>query len=167
ESWVNITENVQFDSHTVTTVPGQPDHILSTSGNGFFRSEDGGKSWAESVEGLECRYMAHVVVSPQRPDLLFTAAAEVPPPSWRRPTGAAAGFFRSENQGKSWQRLRGGLPELLTAAPRGTAGDSEDPNSFFVGMTDGSVWMTENGGETFSQIITGIPAVQSLTVTHR
>jgi photosystem II stability/assembly factor-like uncharacterized protein len=167
DTWVNVKDHVEFDSHTVTTLPGDPNRVISTSGQGFFRSEDGGAHFEKSVEGLECTYMAAAVVHPERPDVLFTAAAEVPPPFWRRPSGAAAGFFRSENQGKSWQRLKGGLPELITAAPRATAGDPEDPNAFFVGLMDGSVWMTEDGGESFSQIITGVPPVQSIVAAYR
>ena len=33
--------------------------------------------------------------------------------------------------------------------PRAVAGDPSDPDRVCVGMTDGTVWMTEDGGETF------------------
>ena len=88
------------------------------------------------------------------------------PPGWRRPEGANAGFFRSEDQGKSWDRLSGGIP-YFKAAPRAVAGDPDDPNAFFVGMTDGTVWMTEDGGESFTQIISGLGQVLSLRPAHR
>ena len=73
----------------------------------------------------------------------------------------------SDNQGHDWYRISAGLPELLKPAPRATAGDPDDADTYFVGMTDGSVWMSDDGGETFRQILTGVPAVQSIAVGHR
>ena len=162
-TWQDILSGTHFDSHYVFTMPDNPDVVISTSGGGIYRSADGGLTFADWSQGLSCRYMAQIVVHPARPNVLFTAAAEVPPPGWRRPEGANAGFFRSENQGASWDRLSGGLP-YFKAAPRATAGDPDDANAFFVGMTDGEVWMTEDGGESFRQILNGLGQIQSLRV---
>jgi photosystem II stability/assembly factor-like uncharacterized protein len=149
-------------------MPDDAAKVISTSGHGVYRSEDGGATFAGSSEGLDCQYLAQIVVHPAKPQTLFTAAAEVPPPFWaRRPEGANAGFFRSEDQGRSWQRISGGLPSQIKPAPRATAGDPDDPDAYFVGMTDGSVWMSEDGGATFRQILSGIPPVQSITVSRR
>lgn len=167
KTWKNVKDQVNFDCHTVTTMPDDPNVVLATSGGGFYRSEDGGASFEPAFDGLTHRYMAHVVPNPKRPNLLYTAAAEVPPPSWGRDIGANAAFFRSENRGRSWEQLKGGLPELLRPAPRAVAGDPEDPDAMFVGMMDGSVWMSENGGESFRQIVTGLPAIGNITVRQR
>ena len=166
QTWQDILSGTNFDSHYVLTMPDNPDIVISTSGGGIYRSEDGGVTFGDWMQGLNARYMAQITVHPSRPNVLFTAAAEVPPPGWRRPEGANAGFFRSENQGKSWDRLSGGLP-YFKAAPRAVAGDPDDPNAFFVGMTDGTVWMTEDGGESFTQIISGLGQVLSLRPAHR
>jgi hypothetical protein len=99
--------------------------------------------------------------------VLFTAGASVPPPFWRRPEGAASGFYRSETQGRAWERLSGGLPGHIHPAPRATAGDPEDPNTFLVGLTDGSVWLSEDSGDSFRPIIEGLPQIGSLRVAHR
>jgi photosystem II stability/assembly factor-like uncharacterized protein len=98
--------------------------------------------------------------------VVFTAASAVPPPGWRRPEGADAGFYRSEDQGLTWRRLAGGLPDHLTAAPRSTAGDPESPDVFIVGMTDGTVWMTEDAGESFRQALSGLPPVTAVSVAY-
>lgn len=164
KSWQNIKEGTGFDSHSVTIMPDNPRLVISTSGNGVFRSCNGGDSFEESSKGLDCRYLAQLVVHPARPKVLFTAAAEVPPPFWRRPEGAASAFYRSEDQGATWHRLSGGLPERFKAAPRATAGDPEDPDVFFVGMTDGTVWMSGDSGESFRQILGDLPQVTSIRV---
>ena len=166
ETWQNIKDGTEFDSHSVTIMPDDPTVIVSTSGTGVYRSSDGGDRFVESCDGLDRRYMAQLVVHPARPKVIFTAAAAVPPPSWRRPEGADSAFYRSEDQGISWEKLSGGLPEHFKAAPRTVAGDTEDPDALFVGMTDGSIWMSNNGGQSFCQIIDDLPPVMSIRVVH-
>ena len=166
ESWQNIKEGVEFDAHYVAVMPDNQDFVIATSGKGIYRSVDGGESFVDSSHGLNCRYMAQFVVHPARPKTLFTAAAAVPPSLWRRSEGAASTFYRSDNQGESWERLSGGLPTHFKAAPRAVAGDPADPNSFFVGMTDGTVWFSEDSGDSFRQILGGLPQVTSIRVAH-
>jgi photosystem II stability/assembly factor-like uncharacterized protein len=168
KTWETIREGTHFDSHSVISMPDDDATVISTSGHGVYRSDDGGATFAGSSEGLDCQYLAQIVVHPDRPRTLFTAAAEVPPPYWtRRPEGANAGFFQSEDQGHSWHRISGGLPAQIKPAPRATAGDPDDADAYFVGMTDGSVWLSEDGGASFRQILSGVPPVQSITVGRR
>jgi photosystem II stability/assembly factor-like uncharacterized protein len=150
KTWDNLTEGTEFDSHTAYFMPETEARVIvSTSGSGVYRSEDGGASFGPSEDGLDRRYMAHLVVSPQRPEVVFTAAAAVPPPGWARPEGARSAIYRSGDQGRSWTRLTGGLPDDLRAAPRAVAGDPADPDVVCVGMSDGTVWLTEDGGGAF------------------
>jgi hypothetical protein len=165
KTWQNIQEGTEFDSHSVAVMP-DPAVVLATSGKSFYKSVDGGDHFAKCDRGLERRYMAQVAFHPSRPQLLFTAAAAVPPPFWRRPEGADTAIYRSKNQGDSWERLSGGLPNYFKIAPRAVVGDPEDPDSFLFGMTDGSVWLTEDCGEHFRQIITGLPQVMSIRVAY-
>jgi photosystem II stability/assembly factor-like uncharacterized protein len=166
-TWQNVKDGVDFDSHSVTIMPDNPAVVIATGGEGLFRSTDGGLHFAAVEEGLDRRYLAQVVVHPARPRVLFTAAAAVPPPLWRRPEGADGAFYRSEDQGQSWTHLTGGLPAHLYAAPRALAGDPADPDAVFVGMSDGTVWLSEDGGESFRPILDGLPAVRSLCVASR
>ena len=167
ESWQNIKEGTEFDSHSVAVMPDNSKVVIATSGKGVYRSVDGGERFLNCSQGIDCRYMAQLAVHPARPRVLFTAAAAVPPPFWRRPEGAGSAFYRSENQGDSWERLSGGLPSHFKAAPRAVAGDPEEPNSFFVGMTDGTVWMSEDGGDSFRQILSDLPHVTSIRIVQR
>jgi photosystem II stability/assembly factor-like uncharacterized protein len=149
-TWANLTEGTEFDSHTAYFMPHTDARVIvSTSGSGVYRSENGGSSFTASDAGLDRRYMAQLVVNPSRPERVFTAAAAVPPPGWSRPEGAHSAIYRSGDQGRTWRRLSGGLPEELSAAPRAVAGDPGDADVVCVGMTDGTVWLTEDGGESF------------------
>jgi photosystem II stability/assembly factor-like uncharacterized protein len=152
-TWENLRNGCEFDAHTVYFMPDNPRVVVTTSGQGFYRSEDGGDSFEKTITGMDRRYMAQLVVHPDRPKTMFTAAAEVPPPGWMRPEGGNSAFYRSDDQGLSWRRLTGGLPDHIKPAPRFAAGDPEDPDSVFMGLTDGSVWATRNGGESFERIL--------------
>ena len=167
KSWENIKAGTEFDSHSVAVMPGNPSVVIATSGDGVYRSSDGGDHFVSSSRGLDCRYMAQVAVHPKHPNVLFTAAAAGPPPSWREGPGASTAFYRSENQGDSWERLSGGLPSHFKAGPRAVAGDPEEPETFFVGMTDGSVWMSADGGDSFRPILQGLPQLTSIRASHR
>ncbi len=156
-TWQNIEDGTEFDSHSVAIMPDNPSVVISTSGTGGYRSSDGGDHFVESNKGLDHRYIAQLVAHPARAEVIYTAAASGPPPAWRRPEGAATSFYRSEDQGLSWDRLSGGLPDLFKAGPRAVAGDPEDPDAFLVGMSDGAVWMSDDGGESFRRILEGLP----------
>src|SRR5579884_3983632 len=117
-SWENLRNGCEFDAHSVYFMPDNPRVVVTTSGMGFYRSEDGGDSFERLADGLDRRYMAQLVVHPAKPKVMFTAAAEVPPPGWTRPEGANAAFYRSDDQGLSWRQLSGGVPDRLKPAPR-------------------------------------------------
>ncbi|HEY3305584.1 MAG TPA: hypothetical protein VGL70_18830 [Candidatus Binatia bacterium] len=167
KTWKNIKEGTEFDSHSVAVMPDAPNVVVATSGKSFYKSVDGGDRFVKCAAGLDRRYMAQAAFHPSKPRVFLTAAAAVPPPFWRRPEGADAAFYRSDDQGESWKRLSGGLPEHFKAASRAVAGDPEDPNGFFFGMTDGSVWMTEDAGESFRRLLAGMPQIMSIRVAYR
>jgi photosystem II stability/assembly factor-like uncharacterized protein len=156
-TWASVREGIDRDCHATSLVPGEPDTVIVTTGTGVYRSEDRGRSFAHSDDGLRHRSVTQVVLHPDRPEVLFTAAAEVDPErSAARPEGANGGFYRSDDGGRTWWRLTGGLRGELRAAPTCVAGDSGNPDSFFVGTTDGSVWLTEDGGDSFEIAVEGI-----------
>ena len=157
KSWENLQDGTEFDSHTAQVLPGSG-VVISTSGKGVMRSEDGGDSFVATNDGLERRYVTGVAFHPSRPERILAAAAEVPPPFWRRPEGASGAFFRSTNQGRTWTKVVDGVPEWFHAAPRSITQDPLDPETAYIGMTDGTVWATADGGDTFRTIIEGVPA---------
>jgi photosystem II stability/assembly factor-like uncharacterized protein len=167
ETWENLKDGVNSDGHAVAIMPDNPAVVWATTGYGLFRSVDGGDHFTEWTTGPDRQYLTEMVVHPARPKILFTAAAAVIPPEWSRPAGADSAFYRSEDQGASWHRLSDGLPEHLTAGARCTVGDPAEPETVFFGLSDGSVWMTEDDGESCRQIVGGLPQIRSIRVARR
>jgi hypothetical protein len=147
-------------------MPDNPNVVISASGNGIVRSEDLGDHFVPAMEGLTREYVAQIAFHESAPNVLFTAAAGVPPRDWRRKEGADSKFFRSDDQGRSWRTLTGGLPEHMTAAPRATTSLPNQAGSFLVGMNDGTIWMTADFGESFKQVATGLPPIYALSVSR-
>jgi photosystem II stability/assembly factor-like uncharacterized protein len=168
-TWTNVRDGIDQDCHSTMCPPGNLNTVIATTGRGIFRSEDGGRSFTPSGAGLHHPYVTQLVVHPDRPEVLFTAASDGDPSAWaRHPEGANAAFYRSDDCGHSWLRLTGGLPEVMRPAPICVAGDPGDPESFFVGMIDGTVWLSEDGGQSFEIAVEGIQgAVRHLLVTRR
>jgi photosystem II stability/assembly factor-like uncharacterized protein len=166
-TWENLRNGESHDSHYVTVMPDNPDVVVSSSGEGVFRSEDGGENFVEANDGVSHRYMTNLVVHPDKPDVLFTAGANGSPRGWDTPPiGADTYVYRSEDQGQSWVRLTAGLPETIMAGPRAMCGDPADPQVAMVGLVDGSVWGTRDGGNSFECLVEGLPPVNGLSVVH-
>ncbi len=79
---------------------------------GLYKSEDGGKTWAPSLEISKDTGVTAVEMDPSNPDILYAAAYQ------RRRSVAAfmgggpeSGIYKSEDVGRSWRKLTVGLPK--------------------------------------------------------
>jgi photosystem II stability/assembly factor-like uncharacterized protein len=166
-TWTTLKSGTWIDAHTIAVMPDKPNVIVASTGRGIFRSEDGGDTFVQSTGSIERRYCYGIVVHPEAPATLFTAGADGGPGSWRRRAGAEGAntkFFRSSDQGITWNALSGGLPEVLTAAPRAFGSCPDQAGTYLVGMNDGTIFMTSDFGDSFSQIAVGLPPVYAIAI---
>ena len=168
-TWTAVRDGIQGACLATTLLPGKPEVVLASSGTGVYRSEDSGCTFAPSSEGLQHRYVTCVVQHPDRPEVAFAATSECgPAASAGRPEGACAACYRSDDGGRTWRRLSGGLPDIMRPALTCAAGDPGAPDSFYVGTNDGSVWLTEDGGDSFGIAVEGIQGwVRHLLLVRR
>jgi photosystem II stability/assembly factor-like uncharacterized protein len=140
----------------VTPAPAEL-RLYATTGRGFYRSDDGGQHWQHLMNGLERRYTVPLMVSPQRPGRLYTAAAAGPPPSWRQ--GANAALYRSDDGGEHWVRLEQGLPPQFDVMVRQIAVD--DADSVFIAAGP-ELFASHDAGDSWQRLAAGLPTVQAL-----
>jgi photosystem II stability/assembly factor-like uncharacterized protein len=134
------------------------------TGDGIYRSDDGGKTWTH--HGLrDAQQIPQIVVDPNNPDRLFVAALGHPyGPNEER------GVFRSSDGGKSFEKVLYKGPDVGAAD---VAIDPRNPsviyaalwearqgpweNAAFTGPGSG-LYKSTDGGTTWNQVGKGLPA---------
>jgi len=153
DSYSRPDDRAYRDVHMLMLMPSEPRTMFMTTGIGLYRSEDDGERW-ERLTGADFRlaYPDHIVVSPDE-KTLFMSGAAADPGVWRRTHDAGTAVMRSRDGGRSWELMDHGVP---ATAPCNIEGMSlaAYPGGFslFIGNTDGEVYMSEDGGDTWQRI---------------
>jgi photosystem II stability/assembly factor-like uncharacterized protein len=156
ETWESLNEGLYWDVHTVR--PGVSDNdLFATTGAGFHKSSDRGRSWSHVTNGIDRRYTVPLLVSRAIPGVLYTAAAGGPPPSWAQ--GVNAAIYRSDDRGENWQRLKDGLPERFDVMVNSL---EEDDEGRIYAAAGGEIYMSKDRGNSWKSIASELIGVRSL-----
>jgi photosystem II stability/assembly factor-like uncharacterized protein len=149
------------DTHRIVFNPRDPDDIYLDGGDGICRSRDAGRTWERlATPAMRVAYPDHLYYSPEDDGVLFVAGGGTPPNIWRQTGDAQSTIARSDDGGRHWTTVGGGLPariegniEAMTQCvwPGGFG--------FFAGTTDGEVFASFDRGLTWSTIAVGLPPV--------
>lgn len=133
-------------------------------GDGVYRSDDGGKTWANM--GLkQSEHIGRIVVHPSNSDVVYVAAIG---PLWSE--GGDRGVYKTEDGGKTWTQClkldeHTGVNDIIM--------DPRDPNVLYaaafqrrrhvftwVGGGPGStIYKSRDGGKTWNKAASGLPSV--------
>jgi photosystem II stability/assembly factor-like uncharacterized protein len=150
------------DVHRLMIHPSEPRSLYAVTGRGLYVSPDAGATWEQwtSRENEIGGYPDGFVFCPSAPNLMFVTAAHDAPGTWRTTHFAGARISRSRDGGRSWEILRHGLPDRMQASIEAfcleEAGESF---SLFAATTSGEVWCSEDGGERWDRIISGLAPI--------
>ncbi|MFN8575123.1 MAG: glycosyl hydrolase, partial [Gemmatimonadaceae bacterium] len=136
--------------------------VMTSSGDGVYRSTDAGKSWKKI--GLdESRHISRIIVDPRNPDVVFVAAqgALYAPNKMR-------GVFKSTDGGVTWKNTlfvdeKTGAAELSM--------DAHNPRVLYAAMWEhgrrpwqvisggagSGLYKSTDGGETWEKMTKGLP----------
>jgi photosystem II stability/assembly factor-like uncharacterized protein len=131
------------------------------TGFGLYQTCDGGETWediSERIRGIG--YPDLMVYHPYDDRLLFLAGAGSIPFVWAQRGTATPRIARSRDGGRSWEFVGGEITDILTSnfeamSVEGWAGGSV----IYVGNTDGEVYMSEDEGERWVRIASGLPPI--------
>ncbi|HMF10206.1 MAG TPA: glycosyl hydrolase, partial [Thermoanaerobaculia bacterium] len=133
-----------------------------SSGDGVYKSTDGGKTWTHM--GLaDTQQISRVRVHPRNPDLVYVAAQGH---VWG--SSAERGIFRSKDGGKSWEKVffvsnKTGASDLAmdSANPRILYAAfwqvNRKPWALESGGPEGGIWRSADGGDTWKKLEGGLP----------
>jgi hypothetical protein len=153
-----FTQHIQ-DPHRLVACPAAPDALWVQHHNGVFRSTDGARTWHDVPAARPSVFGFAVAVHPQRPDTAWLVPAvkdEV-----RIPVDGRVVVARTRDGGKSFEVLRNGLPQEhaydLTFRHGLDVDESGDRLAF--GSTTGSLWTSDNQGDTWSLVSAHLPPI--------
>ena len=174
-SWTNISDGkIPLGSMgAVAVVESNPDIIYAGTGSskirsnvsigrGVWKTVDGGKTWA--FIGLrDVGQISTIRINPNNPDELFVAATGNP-----FKYSPDRGVYRTRDGGKTWKKVLF-INDTLGAADLEFQAD--DPRVLYAtmwhgirrpwtitsGSTDGGIWKSTDGGDTWTKLGGGLP----------
>jgi photosystem II stability/assembly factor-like uncharacterized protein len=134
-------------------------------GDGIYKSTDGGKTFAHM--GLKTtQTIGRVITHPDNPDVVYAAAAGH---TWGY--SGDRGLFKTEDGGKTWQKLTNGLPDDGKTGAIDLVMHPENPDILYVsfwqrlrqpwrfdsGGPNGGIFKTTDAGESWTELKQGLP----------
>jgi hypothetical protein len=153
--------NVQ-DPHLVVQCRTRPDVLWAQHHNGIFRSTDGAESWQEVKDVRPSVFGFAVAVHPDDPDTAWFVPAVKD--EKRYPSDGAVVVNRTRDGGRTFETLRKGLPQqnaydLVYRHALDVDGSGE---CLAFGSTTGSLWISENGGDSWQELSSHLPPIHSV-----
>lgn len=103
---------------------------------GIYLTEDGGETWQPVLTANDgWTGASDLVIDPTRPDVLYAALWERQRTPWQfTEAGDGSGVYKSEDGGRHWHRLRGGLPTGDQVGRIGLAVAQSQPDTVYAAI---------------------------------
>ncbi|MBS0471753.1 MAG: exo-alpha-sialidase [Proteobacteria bacterium] len=153
--------------HSVVHDPKNADVMIRQEHRGVHRSTDGGDSWQVMEDGLpvtelsdghHCSFGFASAI-----DIASDTAFVIPldGDNFRFPRGGQLAVYRSRKGGK-WEPLTKGLPaDCYTAILRGAL-SADQKGGLYFGTASGAVYASDDLGESWREIASGLPRIMSV-----
>lgn len=152
QSWSGHQAGALHDCHSLAFHPTNGDWVYEGGGDGGAAfSRDGGMTWTRVKAGLQRGYGWAASGDPRRPEVIYCATSPGPRRAHGMKGNADAYIYRCQD-GESWERLSGGLPQPLNYMPYALLTDPGALGHVYAGLSNGDVWHTADYGDHWRQL---------------
>jgi photosystem II stability/assembly factor-like uncharacterized protein len=153
--------NVQ-DPHMVARCQAHPDVLWVQHHNGIFRSTDAAASWTEISGVSPSAFGFPVVVHPRDPNTAWFVPAVKD--EQRYPVGGHLVVNRTRDGGRTFETLTSGLPQehAYDLVFRHALDIDETGEQLAFGSTTGSLWLSEDAGDSWQAVSSNLPPVYAV-----
>ncbi len=145
DSWSGISSGTSGTLRELAVSPSRPNIIYTTITSSVYKSNDGGKTFTIVSSGLPGRIITSITVHPDSSDVgLITYS------------GFGGGHvYKTTNAGLNWINISGNLPD--TPVNDGMFYYPGISTSILFAATDVGVFISDNYGNTWSELANGLP----------
>ena len=161
-TWMRHRRGALRDCHTLTFHATEGKWVYAGGGGMAGRgvsafSRDGVCTWASTREGLDRSYGWAVAADPARPEVWYLSAS---PGAFKAHSKHNAQACIYRNEGTSWRRLAGGLPQPLNHMPYALLTERSAPGHIYAGLSNGDIWHSADYGEHWVQLPVNLGGIE-------
>jgi photosystem II stability/assembly factor-like uncharacterized protein len=163
KTWIDHNPQAHSDAHQLLTHPLAPERLYEAAGQGIARSDDLGETWERLDRGLDRHYAWAEAIDPADPDLWYVAVSRAPSAAHANGDGQSR-LLRS--RGGGWEAADGwGDAPELRRMPYALVTLPDQPGRLLAGLRGGTLLITEDAGDTWSQLPVRLPDLIDLAAT--
>ncbi len=149
------------DPHRMVMCPSAASVLWVQHHNGVFRSADGGKSW-QSIASKPSSFGFAAAIHPRDPKTSWLVP--LVKDERRVPVDGKVVVARTRDGGESFEVLREGLPQehAYDVVYRHGMDVDKSGDRLAMGSTTGSLWLSEDQGDSFRTLSSQLPPVYSV-----
>jgi photosystem II stability/assembly factor-like uncharacterized protein len=167
ESWAELSaysetdEPAYRDVHRLLIDSENPARFFLATGEGLYRSDDGGTSFEHLTRrGERMGYPDFLYFDPTDHGTLFMGGSHQNPRYWYETGAAESSVLRSTDQGRNWLELDQGLPKpVIGAFEAMTLHEWGGGMMLVIGTATGEIYTSEDQGASWHCIADDIPPV--------
>lgn len=146
------TDDISFCNHGLVQDPADANVIYRREHFGVYRSQNGGDDWQSIENGLPSDFGFPIVMSQATGDLYVIPLESG---EYRAPNDGSLKVFRTSDRGENWTPMVGGLPQERVGSSvlrQAMSIDDLDPAGVYFGTTSGTIHVSNDNGENWSEI---------------
>ncbi len=151
--------------HCIAMHPSRPNVLFMQKHWDVMRSNNAGESWEEVSGNLPTDFGFPVAVHAHEPDTIYVVPIKSDLEHF--PPDGKLRVYRSRAGGNEWEPLKKGLPQkncYVNILRDAMAVDALDPCGVYFGTTGGQVYVSPDGGDSWTAIVHDFPPVLSVEV---